>query len=867
MRILEVRDGFIKFESLESVSLSAFIKVIDVEKQYLAQIVQVKKIGENFVAFAKLLFILAEKLLDYDKTVPSINSELELYSFDNIAKSFSVNEPLNVGFFVDNDLDIIVDKKSFNKETLICFENLENNKIVLSNLSKQYEHSIILDTLGVVSTDKFVAGVDFKLPLNTESLNFIFEDCLNDATSDSKNLIQEIFNDLSDYSKTVSFLPFNVLKSIVDNMVEKEHVFKLLVLKNKLTKFEKMGYFASTAEEATNLSKILNQPNVVIDLSKLESTFLNRYLEIILSIVKKEASDAQVFVEASNLINKKNLKTILKDDLSTTFITHSRFKYINEIKQLFSNFIIEPSFITNTIFKSYSLFLKSMNNDTYLVVGENTNSIPLVSKFEELKLLPRVETESEENEIIEENNLVNNDEIITDAEELEEALIIDDLNNDLDDSTITEEQSLNAIEKKSNTIIEKVSEEIAEQVGENIDIFSDENEELNNIDTDSNIVAEYSLEDELATSNEPEEVVTSLEEDLNNKDTDVEIEINSEVVETIELDNSIQSFSDEAEEFHTRVDDFKAIDVPEGISELTEEQEEPILDEIEQIDDDLSIENEVEEVDNDNVVIDEIESIEITESLEEIIEETQDDLELVESSDFIEEATLEEIQEFEAESVNEEIQENTEAFVVDDDFEGEIDEIVELDDTEILDSDIIVDLEDAEESNAEADLDKAIVEDVDKVFTTMKDDSISDSDLDFIDELNGNLEEEEVILEEGFEELTDFAELEGQDDDSFLEPLEEVGNLTQEDEPEDKEILETKKASTPIVPVYGAEIPTEDIVVSDSVEQGDSVTHAKYGNGVVEKMIKYGTKTLYSINFDNIGRRLLDPTLTEIKKI
>ena len=54
--------------------------------------------------------------------------------------------------------------------------------------------------------------------------------------------------------------------------------------------------------------------------------------------------------------------------------------------------------------------------------------------------------------------------------------------------------------------------------------------------------------------------------------------------------------------------------------------------------------------------------------------------------------------------------------------------------------------------------------------------------------------------------------------------------------------------------------------MSDPIEQGDTVVHAKYGNGVVEKMIKYGTKTLYSINFDNVGRRLLDPTLTEIKK-
>ena len=56
------------------------------------------------------------------------------------------------------------------------------------------------------------------------------------------------------------------------------------------------------------------------------------------------------------------------------------------------------------------------------------------------------------------------------------------------------------------------------------------------------------------------------------------------------------------------------------------------------------------------------------------------------------------------------------------------------------------------------------------------------------------------------------------------------------------------------------------MVKSDSFEQGDTVYHAKYGNGIVEKMIKYGAKTLYSINFDNVGRRLLDPTLTEIKK-
>ena len=82
----------------------------------------------------------------------------------------------------------------------------------------------------------------------------MFEDCLNDATSDSKSLIKEIFQDLADYSKTVPFLPFGALKTIVDEMVDKSHVFKLLVLKNKLAKFDKLGYFAATSQEAENLN-------------------------------------------------------------------------------------------------------------------------------------------------------------------------------------------------------------------------------------------------------------------------------------------------------------------------------------------------------------------------------------------------------------------------------------------------------------------------------------------------------------------------------------------------------------------------------------------------------------------------------------
>lgn len=66
------------------------------------------------------------------------------------------------------------------------------------------------------------------------------------------------------------------------------------------------------------------------------------------------------------------------------------------------------------------------------------------------------------------------------------------------------------------------------------------------------------------------------------------------------------------------------------------------------------------------------------------------------------------------------------------------------------------------------------------------------------------------------------------------------------------------------VPIFPAETPANEN--NSTFEQGDRVTHPKYGEGVVEKMIKYGNKTLCSINFANIGRRLLDPAISELEK-
>ena len=67
MKIIEVRDGFIKFESNEKLEVSSFIQVEDRGRIFVAQVLQTRFAGDRTVAYAKFLFI-------YDGTfVPNRN--------------------------------------------------------------------------------------------------------------------------------------------------------------------------------------------------------------------------------------------------------------------------------------------------------------------------------------------------------------------------------------------------------------------------------------------------------------------------------------------------------------------------------------------------------------------------------------------------------------------------------------------------------------------------------------------------------------------------------------------------------------------------------------------------------------------------
>lgn len=818
MKILEVRDGFVKFEADNSVYLSSFIQIDGIEKRYIAQVTQLKRSGENSIAYAKILFLYDGSLQPYDKTLPSKESEIKEFTFDILNNSINAKTPVIAGETLGKGVSIIIDASSFDKKMLASIDDKQENNIIARNLVKQFnnldKNVLIIDTLGVIDAKKITAGVDFKLPLDTASLAFMYQDCLNDATADSKSMIIEIFKDLSDYSQTVPFVPFGALKSIVDDMVDKSHVFKLLVLKNKLAKFDKLGYFAANKQEVDKIDAILNSKCAIIDLSKLDTAFQNRYLAFLYEKLQQKPN-TQVLLELSNVISKKNLKNILSSkNIPTTFITHSRFKYLNDIKNLFDNFIISPSFTNNEIFSIYSSFLKAMPKQTYLITGEAVNYIPLVSTLKVInEVIPSQPETIEEEEIP-----------VSEPEEVQEELPI-------------EEPEEEEIVQEDDSELEEISEEDEPEIIEEPQITNEEI--LANIEEKSEAVITEAAKDLTPPENmfgeeEEEEIAEPAEESL---------ELEEDQEEQLTINAEYETILEEQEEQEPQ-EEYDEIPITESFDTVQENIEE--------------IEDYIPETDEND-----FEELSINEEFEQqeplVEQEVEEEIEMPEGFDL----DIDSTQMLDAEEETEELTVN------DDDVDVlpiaennyELEDIVELNPDEADENDIVIDMEEDTEDELPENIDEQIVKDVDKVFTTRKDDDISDSDLDFIDELNnddGNLLEEVSDSDAVLEELS-----ESDENDGILEEPQEQIELKDDS---DDEILETRSSSTPIVPVYDADIPQEDLVMSDPIQQGDTVTHAKYGSGVVEKMIKYGNKTLFSINFDNIGRRLLDPTLTEIKK-
>ncbi len=506
MKVLEIKNNLVKvaFDTDDNLSLGGFVIIEDTNNPYVAQVMNLKSEPSSNYAIVKLLFTFNDEgiLKNYNGTIPSLKANVSKLPSSELLDIIPAEDPLTLGSLAQQNVNLNVDKTILENNLLICSNNLSNTTTLLNNITEQIkEKAIIIDTEGQFDWDRTIApGKDFKLPLNHETINYIYENDLDDVDAVSKAMIQEIFIEVQEYIHTLPerFLPFDTFINVIDSQYKETKIPQLILLKNKLLKYKESDVFAQNLKDILDLSiAIENAQNISIDLSEIPENLQKEIIRYIYTVMSHINEQIYCFVKVNNSnISKKLLKRyITRDNVFTTVICPHEFKYIEEIKEASQNIIFFAPLTLQHDFASYNSFLGKLNSDEFVIYGAHTQNIPFITEqtvAEEIKspsIVPMPEPVQEETIKPEQKIVQENEE----PEQFPEINYPDIVEDDLSEETVFEEQ-----------IIEEPVEEIAEEPIQNI-LDDTEYEQLSEADTLPELIDDEYYQDEVIEEM-PEEI-------------------------------------------------------------------------------------------------------------------------------------------------------------------------------------------------------------------------------------------------------------------------------------------------------------------------------------------------------------------------
>lgn len=397
MQIVEVKNNLVKISydtAQENLVLSGFVVINDPSISFISQVIHLEANLEETFAVVKLMFTFDENgvIKAYNGSAPDIKSFVNSIQTSELLELLPVQNPILIGELAQQQTQLNLDISFFEGKLIVCSEKEDDNETLVKNFVSQLLYGnkkiLVIDLDNTFSAEnKVIAGRDFKLPLNYETINFIYTE-LDDAKAETKALVQEVFLEVQNYVKTLpeKFIPFETFKNVVDSQYQELNLVELVLLKNKLLKYFEMGLFAQAKSEFDSLKTSLesNEPTI-LDLSNMDDKSQREMISYAYSLINEMNKGVYVFLKVNNQnSNKKLLKQIFmtKQAYSTLICSYS-YKYLQELKQLSSNLVLFAPIQQQTDFAGYNAFLNKLNVQEFVVYGKATHHLPLIVKMDE----------------------------------------------------------------------------------------------------------------------------------------------------------------------------------------------------------------------------------------------------------------------------------------------------------------------------------------------------------------------------------------------------------------------------------------------------------------------------------------------------
>lgn len=392
MNLLEIKNNLVKlsYSDNENPVLGRFIVIANTNKSYVAQFVNLKSDAINHFAIAKLIFTFTpDGVVDnYDGSIPEVNSEISILPPDEILHLLPIETPIKIGNLAQADNMLSLDISIFERNLTVFAQKDTNKTTFISNCVRQLfqmkEKSVIIDNCNMFDDyEKIKLGIDYKLPLNSKMIDYLFDYELSDVDNTTKAVIQDIFYAVQQYidSLDFQFLPIDNFVDVVTNQYKELQMPELALLKNKLLKYRDANIFANTKGEVTALKEKIEAKNcVIIDIKDINEQLQKEVISMIHSTLDTIDKYIYFFVPLNDEnSDKKLLKQIINHNhIFTTLLVSNSYKYAQELKEHAQNVIIfAPETLTNE-YSSISTFINKLNANECIVYGKLTQDVPFI---------------------------------------------------------------------------------------------------------------------------------------------------------------------------------------------------------------------------------------------------------------------------------------------------------------------------------------------------------------------------------------------------------------------------------------------------------------------------------------------------------
>ncbi len=578
MKVLEIKNNLVKiaYDVKDNLALSNFVIIEDTNTPYVAQVVNIKADSTTNFAIVKLLFTFNEEgiLKNYNGTIPSTKANVSILPSNELLDIIPIEDPIRMGQLAQQNVELKVDKTIFDNNLLICSNNLENTSTLRNNILKQLKNKVVsFDTDGQFDWEnKLYFGKEFKLPLNYDTINFIYDTELEDVDATSKAIIQDIFIEVQEYTKTLpeGYLPFETFLNVVDQQYKETQITELVLLKNKLLKYRDLNVFAETLKDVLNLSIAIEKSDItVIDISDMPHTLQKEIMSYTYNIMNSIKSDIYSFVKIDNSNTDKKLlkKFLVRSNVYTTIICSHEYKYLPEIKEAAQNLILFAPLTLQHDFASYNTFLNKLNSDEFIIYGAHTQNIPLIVELDDIEIDENTEDDLKKQDT-QTDNIVPMPEIKPSSEE-----------EIIEENTI-EEEEINS-ETNENSL------EMPEVEYPDITIDEIPIEQNNNQTEETEII---SVNEDIQLNNEiaPVDNILSIEEELPTEPTIIENNTSTNNPENIIIEDSPIEIT--TEEPNTQNENLEIYNSENNIEEIEEDEIEPQI-ELQEPEIDYSVED------------------------------------------------------------------------------------------------------------------------------------------------------------------------------------------------------------------------------------------------------------------------------------